>query len=110
MPPCLIEVGARQIETLEAHGRISEPELAQKPPGTTADVEESDLALVASAHELGNGAQRCAPHGPGGAHEQGLDLHVIKARRALGEVATGLEMKVLCVVVGHTAGGTFGLG
>src|SRR5262245_41209882 len=110
MPPRLIEVGVRQVEALKAHGRIGEPQLAQEPSGAAADVEQSDLALVASAHELGDRAQCGAPHGTGGTHEQGFDLHVIKACRALRKVTTGLEMEVLSVVAGDTAGGSFGLG
>src|SRR5215471_7922569 len=110
MPPRLIKVGVRQVQTLKAYGWIREPELAQEPSGAAADVEESDLALVASAHELSDRAQCRAPHGTGGAHEQGFDLHVIKACRALRKVTAGLKMEILGVVVGDATGGSFGLG
>src|SRR5215467_2748189 len=108
MPPRLIKVGVRQVKALKAYGRIGEPELAQEPSGAAADVEERDLALVASVHELSDRAQCRAPHGAGSAHEQGFNLHVIKACRALRKVTAGLEMKVLSVVVGNGAGGSLG--
>ena len=68
------------------------------PQATSSSV---TLPLVAPAHELGDGAQRRAPHGPGSAHEQRLHLDVVEPRRFLGEVAAGLEVKVLRVVIGY---------
>ena len=71
---------------------------------------ERHLALVAAGHELGDGAQRGPPHGAGGAHEQRLDLDVVEPRRVLAQVAAGLEVEVLRVVVGHAGGRGLGLG
>ena len=63
--------------------RIGKPHLAQEAPRAAGDVEQRDAALVAAGHELGDRPQRRAPHRPGGAHEQRLDLDVVEPRRVL---------------------------
>ena len=105
----LVEIGPRQVEALQRHGRVGEPHLAQEAPRAAGDVEQRHLPLVASAHELGDRAQRRTAHRAGRAHEQRLHLHVVEPRRFLGEIAAGLEVEVLRVVVGHAGGGRLGL-
>ena len=109
VPARLVEIGARQVETLQPHGRVGEPHLPQEAPGAAGDVEQRDVPLVAPAHELGDGAQRRTPHGAGGAHEQRLHLDVVEPRRFFREIAAGLEVEVLRVVVRHVRRGSLGL-
>ena len=64
------------------------------------------VALVAAAHKFKDGDDALPAHGVGGAGKQHLDLHVVEAGGAFGEIAAGLVMKILQKIVGEAGGET----
>ena len=59
------------------------------------------MALVLVAQKFGNGHEALAAHRVCGAGEQHLDLHVIELGRFLGQIAAGLEVKILQEISGE---------
>ena len=77
MTPCVPDVSIGHIEPGDFKARPSLLDEIEKAPGATADIEESQLALIASGKYLMELRQRLAPHRIGCSVEQDLDLRVV---------------------------------
>src|SRR5215813_8904550 len=99
----LREVAVRHVETDDGEARPGLLDEVDEAPGTTADVKEFELPLVAPGEDLVQWNERLATDRVGGAVEQHFDLGVVALRGVFGEPATRLEMEVLQIVGGPPA-------
>ncbi len=79
----------------------------EKLSGATADVEQPQLAVIASGENFMELRQGLAPHRIGCAVEQDLDLGVIALSGLIRQPAAGLKVEILQIVARPRAAGVF---
>src|SRR5215469_3916988 len=98
MLTCLPDISLRHVEARRGKPRPGLLDEIEKPSGAAADVEERELALIASGKNLVQRDERLAADRIGGAIEQHLDLGVVALGGISRHPAAGLEVEILQVI------------
>jgi hypothetical protein len=85
--PRVPDVGVRQVEAERRQARPCLLDEIQEAPGSAADINQPQFALVASRERLRERAQRLPTHDIGRSLEQHLDLRVVTVSGFLGQPA-----------------------
>src|SRR6185436_6383268 len=99
MASSLIEIGLREVEAGQGQAWKGLFQEAQKAAGSAGDVEQAEIALVASAQELSDRRDALAAHGVCRSGEQHFDLDIVETGRLIGQISASLIVEVLQEIV-----------
>jgi hypothetical protein len=105
MPLGVSHVSIGHVEADNLQSRPGLLHAVEKSPSTTADVEQAELALIASGKYFVERWQGLAPHCIRCAVEQDLDLGVIALSRLICQPAARLKVEILQIVARPRAAG-----